>query len=95
MFDIRFGEASEIILEGRLDASQVDKAKEFFARVTTSSTMDFKGLQYISSAGLGVLLAAQKKLTESGQKLKIRGMNDHIRDVFRYARFDLIFDIEP
>jgi len=95
MFDIRFGEGNEIIVEGRFDASQVDRAKEFFARVSTSSTLNFERLQYISSAGLGVLLATQKKLTESGQKLKIRGMNGHIRDVFRYARFDLIFNIEP
>ena len=93
MFDIRFGEGNEILVEGRLDASQVDRARQFLDRVTTSHMLNFTGLQYISSAGLGVLLAAQKRLSGTGQKLGIRGMNSHIRDIFRYARFDLIFEI--
>jgi anti-anti-sigma factor len=55
--------------------------------------VDFAKLDYISSAGLGVLLAAQKELSARGQGLRIINMNGHIRDVFRLSGFDQIFDI--
>lgn len=94
MFDIRTNEQGDIILSGRLDAAQTDKAAELLNRVQDSARVDFKELQYISSAGLGILLAAQKRLGQSGKKLKLINMNQHIRDVFHFARFDMIFEIE-
>jgi anti-anti-sigma factor len=51
-------------------------------------------LEYISSAGLGMLLSVQKRLGESGNKLRLTQMNRHIREIFRMAGFDHIFDIE-
>jgi len=94
MFDISIAESGEILLAGRFDASKVETAKSVFQTVSTSRVVDFKDLEYISSAGLSVLLEAQKRLGESSQKLKLKNMNKHIRDVFRYAGFDLIFEIE-
>lgn len=94
MLDIRYNDANEIAIAGRFDMTQVDKVSEFFARVESSATLNFRKLEYISSAGMGVLLAAQKRLSQSGHKLRIREMNPHIRDVFRYARFDVLFEIE-
>lgn len=94
MFDIRTNEHGDIVLSGRLDAAQTDKAAELLNRVHDSARVDFKELQYISSAGLGILLAAQKRLSQSGKKLKLINMNQHIRDVFHFARFDMIFEIE-
>lgn len=46
-----------------------------------------------SSAGLGVLLAAQKKLSERGKQLRLINVRGHIRDVFHFSGFDQIFDI--
>ena len=83
-----------IQLVGRFDASQVAVAKEALNSVTTSGTLDLQNLEYISSAGLGVLLMTQKRLGESGEKIKLVNVNQHIRDVFRYAGFDKIFQIE-
>jgi anti-sigma B factor antagonist len=94
MFELTITEDGQIHLSGRLDASQAERAKKEFDRVTQSAVVDFKDLDYISSAGLGVLFAAQKRLKDAGQGLKLINMNQHIRDVFRYARFDLIFEIE-
>jgi len=94
MLDIRFNDEHEIAIAGRFDVTQVDKVSEFLAGVGTSATLNFRKLEYISSAGMGVLLAAQKRLSQSGHKLKIREMSPHIRDVFRYARFDVLFEIE-
>ena len=62
--------------------------------IAASSTLDFAALEYISSAGLGILLKTQKRLVESGAALKIVNVNNHIHDVFRYSGFHAIFDIE-
>jgi anti-anti-sigma factor len=94
MFELTITEDGQIHLSGRLDASQAERAKEEFDKVTRSAVVNFKDLDYISSAGLGVLFSAQKRLKDTGQGLKLINMNQHIRDVFRYARFDLIFEIE-
>lgn len=93
MFDIRINEQGNVVLSGRLDAAQTEKAAEVLNTITTSVSVDFKDLQYISSAGLGILLAAQKRLSQSGSRLKLINMSSHIRDVFHYARFDMIFEI--
>jgi len=93
MLHIRFGENGEVHLTGRFDASQVDKATEEFEKITASCTLNFAELEYISSAGLGVLLMTQRRLNDSGQSLKIVNLNKNIRDVFRYAGFDKVFEI--
>jgi len=81
-------------LIGRLDASQVEVAREAMNRINTSSVIDFGELEYISSAGLGMLLGIQKRLMETGGTLKLINMNRHIREIFRMAGFDRIFVIE-
>ena len=94
MFDIDLGESGEIVCKGRLDAAQCEKAQAFMDNVAGPNTLDFAQLEYISSAGLGVLLKTQKRLAESGAGLKIININNHIKDVFRYSGFNAIFDIE-
>ena len=94
MFEARISENREILLSGRFDASQVEKAKAVFDTIAQSGIVDFKDLEYISSAGLGVLLSTQKRLSESGNSLKLINMNKHIQDIFRYAGFDTVFEIE-
>lgn len=94
MFDIKVDDNKCVILSGRLDASQVDKANSIINSVSESSIIDFTDLEYISSAGLGVFLAAQKRLGDSGHELKLRNLSKHISDVFHYAGLDRIFKIE-
>jgi len=94
MFEIEFGDDGSIACTGRLDAAQCEKAQSFMDKVEEPKTLDFAGLEYVSSAGLGVLLKTQKRLAASGAELKIVNVNNHIRDVFRYSGFNAIFDIE-
>jgi anti-sigma B factor antagonist len=93
MFDASVAPDGRILFSGRLDASQVEAAREVLASVTGSCTLDFSELEYISSLGLGVLLEAQKRLSERGCMLTVTNLNDHIADLFRLAGFDLVFDI--
>ena len=94
MLDIQFESDDRLTLAGRFDASQADHAMQVFNTLESSCTVDFDGLDYISSAGLGVLLKTQKRLGESGDSLTLVNLNNHIKDVFVYAGFDAVFSIE-
>ena len=94
MFEIEYGNGGEVLCRGRLDAAQCEKAEAFMNGLEGASTLDFNELEYISSAGLGILLKTQKRLAGSGAGLKIINVNNHIHDVFRYSGFHAIFDIE-
>jgi anti-sigma B factor antagonist len=94
MFDIEYGENGEVVCRGRLDAAQSDKAESFLSALDGASVVDFGQLEYISSAGLAILLKTQKRLSESGAALKIVNVDKHIHDIFRYSGFTSIFEIE-
>ncbi len=94
MFDIQYDDKGIIVCSGRLDAAQCEKGQTFMDEVSASSTLDFSQLEYISSAGLGILLKTQKRLVDSGAALKIINVNNHIYDVFHYSGFHTIFDIK-
>jgi anti-sigma B factor antagonist len=93
--DIKVGDKGEIVLSGRFDASQAAMAETVLGAVTESRVLDLGDLQYISSLGLGVLLATQKRLMASGHQLKLVNVRGHVREVFHYAGFDAIFEIDP
>ena len=95
MFEIRLGEQGEVVLTGRRDAAQCDKALQFMDGVPAPHVIDLTGLDYISSAGLGVLLKTQKRAMAGGRGLRLLNANKHIRDIFKYAGFDRIFEIVP
>ena len=83
-------------VRGRADADAADQLETALRNAVENCSKvaaDFAGLDYISSAGLGVLLAAQKRLSQRGQSLKLINVNHHIRDVFRFSGFDQIFEI--
>ena len=95
MLEIKYGETGEIILSGRFDASQEEKASAVFDALTVPGVVDLKQLDYISSMGLGILLKTQKRLmASSGGGLKLVNVNHHINDIFRYSGFDQIFEIQ-
>lgn len=95
MFDIELAEDGRVRMSGRLDASQARKAQEFMDGIENPSELDFAALEYISSAGLGILLRTQKRVMAQGGALRLVNVSNHIRDVFRYSGFDKIFVIEP
>lgn len=94
MFDIRLGEQGEVVCEGRLDASQAAKAQAFLDALPAPGVIDLSRLEYISSAGLGVLLRTQKRIQQSGRGLRLVRPTRHIRNIFHYSGFDRIFEIE-
>lgn len=85
-----------IALEGRLDTTTAPRLEAELKQSIADSTelnLDFTKLEYISSAGLRVLLAAQKVMNKQG-KMVIRGVNDVISEVFEVTGFVDILTIE-
>jgi len=95
MLTIDHGGEGVVVISGRLDASQSPAAQTFLDQVNGPVTLDCRKLEYISSAGLGVLLKTQKRLMAANGGLRLAGVSRHVRDVFQYSGFDKIFEIEP
>jgi anti-sigma B factor antagonist len=93
MLTIGSGPEGEVVFTGRLDAAQSPKAQSFLDQVSGTVTLDFQALEYISSAGLGVLLKTQKRLMAGGGGLRLIGVGPHLSDVFKYSGFDQIFEV--
>ena len=86
----------EIALEGRLDTTTApDLEKELNASLDAADTLtlNFADLAYISSAGLRVLLFAQKVMSERGG-MKVVNVNGVIQEVFDVTGFTDILTIE-
>ena len=90
--------AAETIIEivGRLDtitAPSLDKTINEDIGDTKELVLDMKGLEYISSAGLRVLLSAQKKMQKSGS-MKVINVCEEVMEVFEMTGFADILVIE-
>jgi anti-anti-sigma factor len=95
MLTIEPGGEGTVVMKGRLDAAQAANAQTYLDKVTGTVTLELSGLEYISSAGLGVLLKTQKRLLGAAGKLRLSGVGPHLRDIFVYSGFDQLFEIEP
>ena len=89
------GTALTIELEGRLDtttAPELEKELNALGNVN-ELTLDFGKLEYISSAGLRVLLAAHKIMSRKGG-MKVTNVNEIVNEVFEVTGFSDILTIE-
>ena len=91
------GSALTIYLSGRLDAVtafQLDKELNASLNGVDNLTLDLADLEYISSAGLRVLLKTQKRMDRQGS-MQIRNIRDSVREVLYmtgFAEFLTIID---
>lgn len=83
-----------VALEGRLDvrtAPALEKElQESYGKIT-ELVLDFEKLEYVSSAGLRVVLGAQKEMDE---KLIVKNVNDIVMEVFEVTGFAYVLNIE-
>ena len=90
------GTALEFALEGRLDtvtAPELEKELNVSLDAVDALTLDLTNLEYISSAGLRVLLAAHKIMSKKGG-MKITNVNEIVNEVFDVTGFSDILTIE-
>ena len=90
------GEALTLIVSGRLDTQTAPELENELDSVLSGLkelTFDFANLEYVSSAGLRVILKAQKAMNTQGS-MKLTGVNDSIMEVFDITGFLDILTIE-
>ena len=91
-----YGTTLTVTLSGRLDASN---AQELTKELNTSLNgvkdliFDFTNLKYVASAGLRVLLTAQKRMNKQGS-MTIRNVNDSVMEVLEMTGFADLMNIE-
>jgi anti-anti-sigma factor len=91
--------ATVVRLEGSLDTNTSGEAQDYL-----NTTMDdgasrivvsLDKVDFVSSAGLRILLATAKRLSASGGGLRICGLNDTVAEVFEISGFSTILDVFP
>ena len=90
------GSALTIYINGRLDAVtalELDKKLQATLGNVTDLTVDLKELEYVSSAGLRILLKTQKRMDRQGS-MKIRNIRDNVRVVLDMTGFSDFLTIE-
>ncbi|MEN6349590.1 MAG: STAS domain-containing protein [Syntrophomonas sp.] len=89
--------ATVLAIEGRLDSSTSSELEKVFLKIMEAGEknilVDFAGMDYISSAGLRVLLMAAKKTSKLGGKVVLTALSDNVKEVFDIAGFSSIFTI--
>ena len=89
-------EKAVVVLEGRLDtvtSSELENELKSFMESITSLVFDFEKLEYISSAGLRVLLTAQKFMSKQGS-MKLINVKEDVNEIFEVTGFSDILTIE-
>ena len=93
------GKVKIVGLRGRLDANSFPAVEKQLQAVVDQGekrlVLDLSELTYISSLGLRVFIAVAKEIQKANGKLALAGLNDHIYEIFKIARFTNIFSIYP
>ena len=97
--EIHFKHGDNLVIEltGRLDTITSTELSDAVANETITENLiiiDFKNLEYISSAGLRVLLALKKQFNEENKEFEIHNLNDVIKEVFTVTGFINILTVK-
>ena len=90
------GSKLTMAIEGRVDtttAPELDNQLKESIEGVTDLILDFTKVEYVSSAGLRVLLSAQKIMNKQGQ-MKLIGVSDDIKEIFDITGFSEILSFE-
>ncbi|TMQ55774.1 MAG: STAS domain-containing protein [Candidatus Eisenbacteria bacterium] len=94
MFSMQLEPHGVVRLTGRLDASEADRAIDGLDAITGPVTLDCSNLEYISSAGLSVMLVTHRRLRAAGHALRLTNLQPRVRNVFTYAGLHRVLQIE-
>ena len=86
------GSASVVDIAGDITASSEDVLMDAYARAATETTravvLNFSGLEYMNSGGIGLLVTLLVRANRLKQKLIAFGLNEHYRQIFELTRLD-------
>jgi len=91
------GDVTIVAFAGSLDSNTSPQAQQALDGILAGGcrkmVIDFTALDYISSAGLRVLLGAAKRLKGAGGALRLFGLNERVREVFQISGFSTILAV--
>ena len=91
-------EGDTIFLSGEVDVGNCGIFKEELGKAVENTerdiTLDLSDLDYIDSAGLGILVGVFKRLDEKGLSLRVVNSNDYIKKLFRITKLETLFAVE-
>jgi len=98
----RIGDVVVVAVAGRVDHANADQFRtELWPHVLGCAAggdrlvLDLAGLEYISSAGLRVLMLASRQAKGRDGTLIVCGLQSIVREIFRISRFDVVFHVVP
>lgn len=94
MFEIQLTTPGTATLSGRLDAAESDHALAALSSHTGPLVLDCERLEYISSAGIAVIMQTYKRLLAGGHALRMTRLTPRVRNVFVYAGLAELLGIE-
>jgi len=98
----RFADAVVLRLEGRINHVSSEEFKSALEPFLASCAagrdqivLDFSSLEYISSAGLRVLMLARKQAKAQSGTLVVAGLASVVKEIFEISKFTIVFDVFP
>ncbi len=92
------GEVKVVEIEGSLDTQTSPEAQTLMTQLidqgASKLVVNFEKLDYVSSAGLRILLTTAKQLKGNDGELRICGLNGDVQDAFRFAGFHMILTVK-
>lgn len=86
-----------VSVEGSIDtvtAPELDSQLQANWEGITELIMDFAAVDYISSAGLRVILMANQQMEDCDGSMTVRNVNDDIKEIFEMTGFDSLLNLE-
>lgn len=88
----------KIFIEGEFDIYNAQDARtkilEEYEKEKEDIVLDFSGVTFMDSTGLGILISLQKILEEENHKLKITNVDNKIKKIFVITELDKVFGVE-
>ena len=94
MLEIQVENEGRVRLKGRLDAASAPKAREALRPLKGPVALDMSDLEYISSAGIGVVVETYKRLHGEGAGFRVLNLSPGVKAVFRFAGLEQMLAIE-
>ena len=94
MLELRVEDSGVVKVQGRLDAAESDRALATLEKLPGPRTRECSPLEYISSAGISVIMQTWKRLNSQGSSLRLVGLTPRVRNVFGFAGLDKVLDIQ-
>ena len=88
---------TSVCMEGKLDAANAAEAEKSLSEIYDAGMLnlvvDLSNLEYVSSAGMRVLLVLAKKVQQKGGRVSLSNLSAKVREVFDISGFSTIFKI--